>query len=80
MGEASSAVQKLPRSLVPAAFDPLCHAIFMNDRGPTIAVAPNNNVITIACVVMPPISVMIPNADANANRSNADISIFSMCR
>jgi hypothetical protein len=51
----------------------------VNDRRPTIAVVSNNDIITIACVMMPPIAVMVSNPDAYANWSNTDICILSMC-
>jgi hypothetical protein len=66
--------------LIAAALNPLCYAAFVNDCHPTIAIAPNNDIITIACVVMPPITIMVSYSDTHANRSNTDIRLLSMRR
>jgi hypothetical protein len=50
----------------------------VNDRYSAIAVAPDNDIITVARVVMPPIPIMVSYADAHARRANADIRFLSM--
>jgi hypothetical protein len=70
----------LTTPLIAAALNPLCHAVFVNDCHPTVAVTPNNDIITIACVVMPPIAIMVSYSDAHANRSNTDIRLLGMRR
>ena len=66
--------------LIATAFNPLCHAAFVNDRHSAIAVAPNNNIITVACVVTPIIAIMVSYSDAHASRTNADLRILCIRR
>jgi hypothetical protein len=66
--------------LIATALDPLCHAAFVNDRRSAIRVAPNNDIVTVPCVMMPPIAIMISYSDAHASRTNTDIRILSMRR
>ncbi len=69
----------LTTMLIAAALNPFCHAVFVNDCRPAVAVTPNNDIITIV-VVMPPIAIMVSYSDVHANRSNADIRLLSMRR
>jgi hypothetical protein len=54
----------------------------VNDRHSAIAVAvaPNNDIITVACVVMPIIAIMVSYSDAHASRTNADKRLLCMRR
>jgi hypothetical protein len=67
-------------ALIATALDPFCHAAFVNDRHPAIAVAPNNDIIALACVVVPIIAVMVSYSDAYAGRTDADIRLLCMRR
>ena len=70
----------LSTPLVATALDPLCHAVFVNDRHSAIPVAPNNDIITVACIVMPPIAVMVSYSNTHTIRTNTDIRVLSMRR
>jgi hypothetical protein len=70
----------LTTSLIATTLNPLGYAAFVNDRHSAIAVAPNNDIIPVACVVVPIIAIMVSHADANANRANADICFLCMGR
>jgi hypothetical protein len=52
----------------------------VNDRHSAIAAMPNNNIITLTCVVMPIIAIMVSYSDAYAGRTNADIRILCVRR
>src|SRR5262245_49927885 len=62
--------------LIATAFNPLCHAVFMNDRHSVIACAPNNNIITVAYVVTLIIAIMVSYSEAHASRTNAELLIL----
>jgi hypothetical protein len=68
------------KPLIATALNPLCHAAFVNDRHTAIAVAPNNDIITLACVVMAIIAIMVSYSDTYASRTNADICILCIRR
>jgi hypothetical protein len=67
-------------ALIAAALYPFSHAVFVNDRHSAPAIMPDNDIITITCIVMPPIAIMVSYSNAHTNWPNADIGVLGMRR
>lgn len=63
--------------LIATALDPLSRAALVNNSYSTITIMPE---LMLACIMMPPIVIMVSYSDAHADWANADIRILSLSR